>query len=72
MEEKAGYQLFRAGQTVRFEHRCTDAEPRQVQAYAQLMSEDGCAKALVLVYARRDPALGCELVNRLPAGCDAA
>ena len=62
MEEEAGHQLFRAGQTVRFDHRCADAEPRQVEAYAQLMSDDGCAKALVLVYARRDPEPRCELL----------
>ena len=62
MEEEAGHQVFRAGQTVRFEHRCADAEPHQVQAYAQLSSDDGCARALVLVYARRDSVQGFELL----------
>ena len=40
--------------TVQFEHKCADAVPRQVQAYAELRSEDGRARALVLLYARRD------------------
>ena len=62
MEVDAGHQVFRTGQTVRFEHRCADAEPHQVQAYARLESDDGCAIALVLVYARRDPAPGYEPV----------
>ena len=47
---------------MRFEHRCADAEPHQVQAYARLRSDDGYARALVLVYARRDPGPGRELV----------
>ena len=48
------HQVFRAMQTVQFEHKCADAVPHQVQAYAELGSEDGHARALVLLYARRD------------------
>jgi len=55
-ENLAAYQMSRAMQTVRFEHKCADAEPHQVQAYAELASEDKRARALVLVYVRRDPA----------------
>ena len=62
-------------QTVRFEHRCADAEPHRVQAYAEMGSEDGRARALVLVYARRglergnDVHVGVRLVAmRLDAG----
>ena len=62
-------------QTVQFEHKCADAVPRQVQAYAELRSEDGRARALVLLYARRDPVrqpevfVGARLVAmRLEAG----
>ena len=62
MGEKAGHRVFRPMQTVRFEHRCADAEPHQVQAYAELSSNDGCARALVLVYVRRDAVHGRELV----------
>ena len=62
MEGEAGRQVFRAMQTVRFEHRCADAEPHQVQAYAELRSDDGSAKALVLAYVRCAPVRGCELV----------
>ena len=48
-------------QTVQFEHKCADAVPRQVQAYAELRSEDGRARALVLLYARRDSVRRCEV-----------
>ena len=44
----------RASRTERFEHRCADAEPLQVQGYAGIGSEDGRANAVVLVYARRN------------------
>ena len=54
-------QVFRAMQTVRLEHKFADAEPHQVQAYAELDSEDGRARALVLVYARRDAVRRCEI-----------
>ena len=53
-ENVAAHQVFRAMQTVRFEHRCADANPHQVQAYAELGSEDERARALVLIYVRRD------------------
>lgn len=46
---------------MRFEHRCADAEPHQVQAYAGLSSDDGFADALVLVYVRHDSVQGREL-----------
>ena len=39
---------------VRFDDEYADARPHQVQAYAEIGSEDGRARALVLVYARRD------------------
>ena len=42
------------GNDVRFERDCSDAEPYRVQAYAALRSEDGRARALVNLYARRD------------------
>ena len=48
-------------QTVRFEHKCADAKPHQVQAYTELGSDDGRARALVLVYARRHEAQGCDV-----------
>ena len=38
----------------RFSHRCADAEPLRVQAYAEVGSRDGRGKALVLVYVRRN------------------
>ena len=46
--------VFRAMQTVQFEHKCADAVPHQVQAYAELRTESGRARALALLYARRD------------------
>lgn len=55
MGQETGHRMFRAKQTVRFEHRCADAEPRKVQAYAELKSDNGLARALLLVYVRRDP-----------------
>ena len=54
MGAETDHQVFRAMQTVQFEHKCADAVPHQVQAYAELGSEDGHARALVLLYARRD------------------
>ena len=54
MGHDTGHRVFRARQTVRFEHRCADAVPRQVQAYAELSSDDGLARALLLVYVRCD------------------
>ena len=68
------HQVFRAMQTVQFEHKCADAEPHQVQAYAELRSENGRARALALLYARRDPVrrreiIGCRCSeNRARAG----
>lgn len=38
----------------RFNHRCADAEPLQVQAYAEVGARDGRGKALVIVYVRRN------------------
>ena len=40
--------------TERFDNRHADAEPNQVQAWSEIGSEDGRARALVLAYARRD------------------
>ena len=61
MGDETNLQVFRAMQTVRFEHKCADAEPCQVQAYADLGSEEGHARALVLLYARRDTAQRCNI-----------
>ena len=44
----------RAQDIVRFERHCANAEAHQVQAYAELDSEDGRARALVVAYARHD------------------
>ena len=46
--------VYRASETILFERHCADAEAYQVQAYADLESEDGLARALVLAYARHD------------------
>ena len=43
-----------AARVERFDHRCADAKPLQVQAYAEIRAKEGRGKALVLVYARRD------------------
>ena len=40
--------------TERFDDEHADAGPHQVQAWTEIRSEDGRARALVLVYARRD------------------
>ena len=48
--------VSRAMQTLRFEEECADAGSHEARAYAELGSEDGRARALVLVYARRDAA----------------
>ena len=61
LENETGHQVFRAMQTVRFENKCADAIPHQVQAYAELRSEEGSARALVLVYARRGASRGQEM-----------
>ena len=72
----ADHQVFRAMQTVQFEHKCADEVPHQVQACAELKSEDGRARALALLYARRESVrreilLGARLVAmRLEAGRD--
>ena len=54
MGDETDHRVFRTKQAVQFERRCANAVPHQVQAYAELRSEDRCARALVLVYARRD------------------
>ena len=59
MGDESDRRAFRATRTVRFDHACADVEPHQVQAYAELESEDGNSRALVLVYARRDPTRRC-------------
>ena len=72
----ADHQVFRAMQTVQFKHKCADEVPHQVQACAELKSEDGRARALALLYARRESVrreilLGARLVAmRLEAGRD--
>ena len=52
--EQSGHRVFRADETIRFERKCADATPHQVQAFAELESEDTRARALVLVYAQHD------------------
>ena len=52
--QDANYRVYRAPDTIHFERHCADAEAYQVQAYAELESEDGLARALVLAYARHD------------------
>ena len=52
--EQSGHRVFRAAETIRFERKCADATPHQVQAFAELESEDTRARALVLVYTRHD------------------
>ena len=42
------YRVYRAPETIRFERHCADAETHRVQAYADLESEDGRARVLVL------------------------
>ena len=46
------YCVYRAPETIRFERHCADAETHRVQAYADLESEDGRARVLVLTYRR--------------------
>ena len=52
--QDATYRVYRAPDTIQFERHCADAEAYRVQAYAELESEDGLARALVLAYARHD------------------
>ena len=73
--EASGYRIYRALDTVRFERHCADAEAYQVQAWAELRSANGRARALVRAYARHDPVrrndifIGLRLVGlRIEAG----
>ena len=52
--QDANFRVYRAPETIHFERHCADAEAYRVQAYAELESEDGLARALVLAYARHD------------------
>ena len=52
--EESDHRLYRAQGAVRFERHCADADAHQVQAYAELQSQDGRARALVRAYARHD------------------
>ena len=52
--EGGDYRVYRAPETVRCERHCADATAYQVQAYIQLESEDGRARALAVAYARHD------------------
>ena len=61
LENETGHQVFGRCWTVRFENKCADAIPHQVHAYAELRSEEGSARALVLVYARRGALRGQEM-----------
>ena len=49
------FRAYRADDTIRFEQHCADAVQHQVQAWAQIESDDGRAHALVLAYARHHP-----------------
>ena len=53
--EASGYRIYRALDMIRFERHCADAEAHQVQAWAELRSVNGRARALVRAYARHDP-----------------
>ena len=77
--EQTAHRVYRALETIRFERKCADAEPHQVQAYAELGSEDGRVRALVLAYTRHDAVrrddifIGARLVAmRIEAGKDSA
>ena len=52
--EAGQHRVYRAAETIRFERHCANAEAHRVQAYAELASERGRARALVLAYARHD------------------
>ena len=52
--EDGDYRVYRATDTIRFERHCANAEAYQVQAWAELGSEGGRVRALVLIYARHD------------------
>ena len=52
--EDGDHRVYRAPETIRFDRHCADATAHQVQAYAQLESEDGRARVLAVVYARHD------------------
>ena len=74
-DEDDAYRVYSAAETIRFERHCANAEAHRVQAYAELESEDGGARALVLAYARHDAVrrddifLGLRLVGlRVEAG----
>ena len=53
--DAADFRAHRANDIIRFERHCADATAHQVQAWAQIESEDGRAHALVLAYARHHP-----------------
>ena len=61
MGQETGRRVLRERRAVRFDHRCADAVPHQVQAYAELSSEDELFGALLLVYVRRDSVQGGEI-----------
>ena len=52
--EAGDHHVYRAPETIRFERHCANAEAHRVQAYAELVSGDARARALVLAYARHD------------------
>ena len=52
--EEGACPVYVVPETIRFECHCADSEAHRVQAYAQLESEDGRARALVVAYARHD------------------
>ena len=77
--EEGGHRVYRAPDVIRFERHCANAEAYRVQAYAELSSEHGRARALVLAYVRHDAVrrddifVGLRLVAlRVEAGEDGA
>ena len=60
--DESNQRSVQATNTVRFDNAGADVEPHKVQAYAELDSEDGNSRALVLVFARRNPTPGFEIL----------
>ena len=54
--EDGDYRVYLAPDTIRFERHCADAEAHRVQAWAELGSEDGPARSLVLAHSQRGEA----------------